>query len=259
MLLNFSSCKEKEIEDEYDGRIEGTYFITNKGYETYIKSIAQSNGENDQWVSNVLKKGLTEEQEEYICKKEKIWSVIEAEQITISEKVRTVYDFSFAENKFIGITKDGNISFWNEENILHIENEYGILEFRKNYSYKRDSTRDIILEKPTNVEVSNTNGQICFTYANTGGYGAFGSTIDIKYATANDYTKTNIIERPWMNSYVFEFEQKSFPDGDNYFRIYHLGGPSITNDGAVIVMKNSEFITICLRISDGEIIETAQI
>lgn len=255
-FLSTISCKEIK-EEEYDGRIEGAYFITDQGYETYIKKLAKSKGNDGSWVSKVLRNGEDSE-DSSVCAKKNYWCVIEGQQISIHNTVGTVYDFYLDNEKYNGHNAYENISFWNEGNILHIENYYGTLDFKKNYRYIRDSSRDFIVEKPEDIEISNVQNQITFKYVN-GGYGAFGATVDVKYSTVDDYIKTNDIQRPWMNFFIFEFDIDCFPNGDNYFRIYNLGGPYITDDGAIIVMKNSDYSTICLKISNGEILEKTQI
>jgi len=47
----------------------------------------------------------------------------------------------------------------------------------------------------------------------------------------------------YMNQFMFQFEPENLRQGENFIRLYHNGGPNLTNDKLIVCSENSECIT----------------
>ena len=58
-----------------------------------------------------------------------------------------------------------------------------------------------------------------------------------------------------MNMFVVDIEDSEFEVGENLVGIYHIGGPSITNDKKIIVKKNSAYAMYRVIVDDNGNVE----
>ena len=46
-----------------------------------------------------------------------------------------------------------------------------------------------------------------------------------------------------MNLFTVQLDSSNFETGENYVRLYHIGGPSITNDRFIVIKETSGYAT----------------
>ena len=52
-----------------------------------------------------------------------------------------------------------------------------------------------------------------------------------------------------MNQFVVQFDQSQFTEGDNWVRLYCIGGPQHWNDKTIMMLENSEYTLFCVTIN----------
>lgn len=233
--------------------IDGAYFITDEGYETYVRKCAKDVGANEAWVKDVLNGGNGGEWS--YCIRPKSWfrCAIVGNKITVSIIENTVYDLTVKENEFKGssITKD--ITFTCNGKYLLLNDEGLILEFKKDfyYDYKADRGTTLIAPKDVRIDVDNT---ISFQWNYRSDYGNVGAAIEVKTASSQEYTTLKKVEHVYMNMLTVEFNRSDFEVGENFVRFYHVGGPTINNDNTVTMVNSSDYTSYRVSVGkDGDI------
>lgn len=257
-MFGVSGCSEDyEPVEELCGDSVGAYFITDESYERYVRNCAAEIGADEQWISDVLNGGNGGEWHYMIRSKSWFWCAIADNQITVAEIYKTVYDISVVENEYIGSSITKTISFCFVGDILCLNDNGEITEYKKDASYQRTQTRATTLSAPKNITAdSGEKGYdfVGFHWDYQSGYGTVGAAVEIKKAGSDEYKTFEKIERVYMNMFVIQLEKSQFEVGENLVRIYHIGGPSITNDKFIIVNKNSAYVTYRVIVNnDGSV------
>ena len=240
----------------------GAYFITDESYEDYVRNCAVQIGADEQWVSDVLNGGDGGEWHYMIRPKSWFWCVIADNQITVSNIEDTVYDISNDGNTYQGSSITKKISFWFDGDILYLNDNNETLEFKKDSSYQRAETEALALGAPQNITV-NSGGEglnfVTFLWNYQSDYGRVGAAIEIKTSGSQKYKTVEKIERVYMNMLGVELDESEFEVGENWVRIYHIGGPSITNDHSIIVNKNSDYTIFRVIVSENGRVKVEEI
>ena len=230
---------------ELCGENVGAYFITDESYEQYVRACAAQAGVDEQWISDVLQGGDGGDLHDLIRPQSWFWCVIAGNQITVSEIYNTVYDISADGTGFRGESAIKTVSFWFEGDVLHLQDNNRTAEYKKDNSYQRDVTKDVRLGAPKNIDTDCGENSIyvTFRWEYQSEYGTVGAAVQIKTPHAKEYETVNPIERVYGNTLVIEIQKSKLETGENSVRIYHIGGPSITNDHSILVQKNSPYAT----------------
>ena len=233
----------------------GSYFITDESYEAYVRRSAASVGADDKWVSDALKDGqggMWEIGGYYYTlayPKDTLNCVFANNQIAVDLEQTTVYNISKRGNIYQGAFGTSTIAFWFNGDRLYLIDEYNKMwVFEKDNSYSFGES--VKLESPQDIRVSINSKYIDFKWNYKSTYGTIGATADIKTANSQEYKTINHIDRVWMNSLVSQLERSQFEVGENFVRLYHLGGPQIKNKKTIVVEENSDYVTF--RVTIGE-------
>ena len=260
--LNFTillgGCSNKS-EHFYDGKIEGAYFITEESYKNYVTHIAQSKGEDNNWIKSVLDGGDGGQWSYLIRPREYFYCIIVNGQINMSHVNENVYYFTLEDGIYKGVSLNEQISFYNDENILHVKKGNITFDYEKDYDYVRKEDGDSILDTPNGFEYSSDETKAYFAIACGQNYGDIGLTADIKIAGQNEFLSTKIIERPYLNSYHFEFDINELAVGENFIRFYSLGSPTITNEKYIVLYKSSEFTIFKITLTEDKTLKIEQL
>lgn len=250
----------KEEEQSANGSIDGAYFITDESYECYVRNCAAQIGADEQWITDVLNGGDGGEWHYMIRPQSWFRCVIADNQISVSKVEDTVYDISSDGSNYQGTSIIQTVTFWFDGDILYLKDDNETLQYRKDSSYQR--TEAIILEAPQNVTV-HSGGEglnfITFQWNYQSDYGRVGAAIEIKTSGSQEYKAVQKIERIYMNELVVQLDESNFETGVNWVRIYHIGGPSITNDHSIIVEKNSDYTVFCVTVSNNGSVKVEEI
>lgn len=239
---------------ELCGDFVGAYFLTDASYERYVRNCAEQVGADNKWVLDVLNVGDGDEWHYMVRPQSWFWCVIANNQINVSNIVETVYDISVGENEYIGSSITDTISFWFKGDILCLNYNGKTMEYKKDNSYQRVETGDKILSAPKDVTVFGGGDGLCFAefhWNYQSDYGTVGAAVEVKKAGSDEYETLNKIERVYMNMLVMQLDETQFEVGENLVRIYHICGPSITNDKKIILEKNSAYATYRVIVNDN--------
>lgn len=261
MVFGVAGCKSgnpnHNLEDNAQSSgstIDGAYFITDESYEIFVRNCASQIGAGEQWITDVLKGGDGGEWHYMIRPQSWFRCVIADNKITVSNIEDTVYCISNDGNIYRGNSIAQTISFWFSDDILYLSDKNETLQFSKDNSYQKLTNEVIALGAPQNVTV-NSGGEgsnyVTFSWNYQSGYGKFGAAVEIKTANSQEYKAVQKIERAYMNMFVVELDEYNFQTGVNFVRLYHIGGPSITNDHSIIVNKNSDYTTFRVVVKDN--------
>ena len=238
----------------------GAYSITDECYKAYVRRSAASVGADDKWVSDALKDGQGGDwyynyglypQEWYTLAypKDTLNCVFANNQIAVDTGSTTIYNISKDRNVYQGASITGTITFWFDSDRLYLIDEYNKMwVFEKDDSYSFGES--VKLESPQDIRVSINSKYIDFEWNYKSTYGTIGATADIKTANSQEYKTINHIDRVWMNSLVSQLERSQFEVGENFVRLYHLGGPKTKNNKTILVEENSDYVTF--RVTIGE-------
>ncbi len=249
--------QKQEPTENLDDGFDGAYFITDESYESYVRNCAVQVGADEEWVSEVLNGGDGGQWNYMIRPPRWFWCAIADNQITVSKIGDTVYDISICENAYRGNSVAKTVSFWFSGDILHLSDNDETLEYKKDGSYKRAVTGEVALGAPQNITVQ-SGGEglnfVTFKWNYQSDYGRIGAAVEIKTAGLQEYKPLGKIERVYMNEFTVQLDESNFEAGENQVRIYHVGGPSVTNDHSVIVRKNSNYATYRVTVNgDGSV------
>lgn len=248
--IGITGCKsEPKPVEELCGDSVGAYFITDESYESYVHRTAEAAGLDEQWVLDVLNGGDGGEWHYLIRPKAWYWCVIADNQIRVAKGSQTIYDISVDENNFIGTCITETISFWFDGDILCIKQETSTMEYKKDSTYQRTETKQKVLDAPKNIRVSISEdyGYVTFDWNYQSGYGTIGAKADIKTANSKNYEPLKI-DQVYMNSLVIQIYTSALKTGKNWVRMYHVGGPTITNSNLIIVEEDSDYVTYCITV-----------
>ena len=260
MVLSVAGCESdgmyenSDNEIEYDSIYNGAYFMTDESYEYYVRNCAAEVGVDEQWIADVLNGGDGGEWHYLIRPQSWFRCVIVGNQITVSNIEDTVYWIADDGNVFRGSSVTQTVSFWFSDDILHLNENNVTLQFQKDNSYQRTETEATTLRAPQTVTVD-CGGQglnyVTFSWNYRSEYGTVGAAIEIKKSNSQEYEAVQKIERVYMNQFVVQLGKSYFETGVNWVRIYHIGGPSITNDHSIIVKKSSEYTIFRVTVSNN--------
>ena len=246
---------QESVGTEITSNFFGAYSITDESYEAYVRRSAASVGADDKWVSDALKDGQGGIWEiggvfyKLAYSKDTLNCVFANNQIAVDLEQTTVYNISKRGNIYQGTFETSTIAFWFNGDRLYLIDEYNKMwVFEKDDSYSFGET--VKLESPQDIRVSSSSEYINFEWNYKSTYGTIGATADIKTANSQEYKTINHIDRVWMNSLVSQIERSQFEVGENFVRLYHLGGPQIKNNKTILVEENSDYVTF--RVTIGE-------
>lgn len=163
--------------------------------------------------------------------------------------VKSVYDISVGGNNFIGTCITQTISFWFDGDILCLKEKTFMMEYKKDSTYQRTDTKQKVLDAPKSIRVSISEDYdyVTFDWDYQSGYGTVGAKADIKTANSNNYEPLKI-DHVYMNSLSIQIYTSELKTGKNWVRMYHVGGPTITNSNSIIVKKDSDCVTYCITV-----------
>ena len=236
-IFSLCDCSNKNKPENWDGTLDGAYFITDDSYRSYVQDIADKYDKNALWVTRIVNDNFTEEDYGYVESKRYFYCVIIQNKITTAFDM--TYEFTASENGYIGHMFYNEVSFYNDGNILHVT-EYGMtLDYKKNNEFKRNKDMDDIYETPNEVTYEVGDELLYFQW--WGGFHSDYAVGEVKRPGSRDY-EIIAIDHFYQNNFVIQPSISYFGVGENYFRIYHLGRPAITNTYDIVMHKDSKSI-----------------
>ena len=232
---------------------DGVYCITDESWKAHVRAVAERIGEDESWIENVLNGGYPGVQWKYdILPKTYYYCVILNNKITVSDSRSYVYQISRENNVYRGDAANMSINFWVEEESLYLPQGKETLIFQKDGDYRLiENTRT--LTAPKDIQISSGGEDFVFLrFEYDYGYGTHGIGIDIRKANENTYRtiKTEVV---WMNQFVVQLDKAQFADGDNWVRLYAVGGPTIRNDKTMMMLENSEYVLFRVTIKGNKV------
>lgn len=153
----------------------------------------------------------------------------------------------------------GTTSFWFEGNKLCIDYDGQTVEFKKDKAYMPVEGEAVTLNSPQNIEVNiGTGGYVQFQWNYQSDFGNFGAAIEIKTASSQEFETVKMVERVYMNMFTVQIDCSNFETGENYVRLYHIGGPDITNNKSIKLYEDSDYAVYCVIVDDSERITVRQ-
>lgn len=227
-LLMIAGCANTPSEI-FDGDPDGAYFITDESYKNIDASRPQ----------NVFR-----------C-------VIAGDKMMLAGRENHVYDIyditPAGDASFRGNSITGTVSFQFEGNTLCMDQGGQTIKFKKDKTYIRSESESIALAAPQNVKAS-CGGEglnfVMFQWDYRSDYGNFGAAVEIKTANSREFTPIEV-ERVYMNMFTVQLDSSNFETGENQIRIYHIGGPDITNDHSIKVHESSNYVTYCVTVDES--------
>lgn len=187
---------------------------------------------------------------------EYIWALIYGNQITISNSLTTVYTITDNNGIFRGISfvSYNYIDIWLINDVLYLRDN------NKTMSYQVDTTYDMSTVSQTTKlaaprEITITDGElsdVSLSWSYSHDYGYFGCGVEIQNSEYTGFTSIQI-QYPWANTMVVDDLQNCLKQGENIIRIHNIGGYSITNDKAVYVSLNSDYVNFRAFVTDGSV------
>lgn len=233
---------------------EGAYFFTDESWEAHVRRAAEEVGADENWVESVLNDSYVYGEWEYTIRpKEFYWCVLINNQITVAALTEEVYRISREGDIYRGDAVGGSMSFWFQNGDLYLRQGEETLRYSKDDSYRlAENTRN--LTAPHDIQI-NCGGEelnfVHFMWNYESGYGTHGVGIDVRKADEDEYC-TIKVEQVWMNMFVAQFDKSQFSEGENWIRLYAVGGPTIRNDNTMTSLKNSEYALFCVTVKgDG--------
>ena len=236
-IFSLCDCSNKNKLENWDGVLDGAYFITDDSYRSYVQDIADKYDKNALWVNRIVNDNFTEEDYRYVESKRYFYCVIIQNKITTAFDM--TYEFTASENGYIGHMFYREVSFYNEGDILHVT-EYGrTLDYKKNDEYKRNKEMDSKYEFPNKVTYEIGDELLYFEW--TGGDHSVYAVGEVKKPASSDY-EVIAMDHFYQNCFIIQPSISNFGVGVNYFRIYLLGNPAITNTKDIVMYQNSNYL-----------------
>ena len=234
-LLAMAGCKE-----ECDNVLDGVYFLTGKGFKTYLERIAKAYDLDKSWVNGVLLDGDGGEYSRYIVSQESQYCVIIDNVISVEEQITFPYKFSNDGEKYTGsFLNYFSVSFYREENFLYVDG----LQYKKDYRYKRNESLDYKLEPPRDMDnIYITKENVYFRYLPYEKDGWVGGTYEIKKANSENYEIVPGVDPLYEGDYVMDIDVDELSVGDNMIRIYHVGSAAATNKYEFYKTYDSDYV-----------------
>ena len=234
-LLAMAGCKE-----ECDNVLDGVYFLTGKGFKTYLERIAKAYDLDKSWVNGVLLDGDGGEYSRYIVSQEFQYCVIIDNVISVETQMTFPYKFSIDGEKYTGsFLNYFSVSFYREENFLYVDG----LQYKKDYRYKRNESLDYKLEPPRDMDnIYITKENVCFRYLPYDKHGWVGGTYEIKKANSENYEIVPGVDPLFEGDYVMGVDLDELSVGDNMIRIYHVGSTAATNKYEFYKTYDSDYV-----------------
>lgn len=230
-MFGIAGCANTQDPAEtFDGNLDGAYFITDDSYE----KINASRPENMFRCVIANDKMMLSGRENNVC---------------------YIYDIApESDGYFKGASITGTISFWFEGNKLCIDYDGQTIEFKKDKAYMLIEGEAVTLNSPKNIEVSigiEGLGYVQFQWNYQSDFGNFGAAIEIKTASSQEFEAVKKVERVYMNMFTVQIDCSNFETGENYVRLYHIGGPDITNNKSIKLYENSDYAVYCVIVDDS--------
>lgn len=258
LAVNLAVCEAKMAIDgiapkESDIIHDGAYFITDAGWEKYVRKHAKDIDEKEGWIQDVIDAGGVEKWSPSFLPRSLLWVAIIDEKMTVSIDSRTVYQISRDNELYNGQSLHSPITFWLTDDILYIRKGSETTQYKQDTTYKRSESEPYIPNAPENIEYS--SGEIGLNYVflqwqNAIDAGNFGAAVEIKKAGMQDYSLVRI-EQVYMNTYVAQFRESDFLQGENFLRIYYIGGPIINRvEKLLILHQNSDYKVFSIKVNE---------
>lgn len=246
--------------EKYDFGCDGAYFVTDESYESYVREFAALHGEGEEWIEELLNGGTGGKWSQSIHRKSSLWCVIRGNQICVSSGNNTVYRFYPVQDGFKGETLHKSILFQTEGDLLTLTEDGKTLQYQKDPSY-RETGETVILDPPEEIDISCGGEGLNFLILRWNfqyGYGMNGAGADIRTADSKTY-ETVRLEEVWEYAYVMQFQPSDFRPGENWVRLYSIGGPMITNQKTLYLEKTSPYVLFRVMVEQDGSIRVEQI
>lgn len=246
-----------EVEpQEWDSTMDGVYYITDESWEAHIRTVAEQVGADASCVESVLNGGSAGEWSSDLRPKNYYWCVILNRKITVGVDIRSfVYQISQEDNVYVGSTVNQSVTFWFQDGDLYLPYGKETLCLRKDDSYRlTENTRTLAAPKEIEIVSSGEEGLDFFhlRWNYDYDYGTLGVGVDVKKADEEVY-RTIKIEQVWMNQFVIQLDKSQFAEGDNWVRLYSVGGPYFWNDKTMALLENSEYALFCVTVKGDKV------
>ena len=242
-LLAITGCKE-----ECDNVLDGVYFLTDKGYKTYLERIAETYHLDKSWVYSIFRGGDGGEYSRYIVSKEFQHCVIIDNVVSVEKQTTFPYKFSNDGEKYVGsFLNYYSVSFYREENFLYVDG----LQYKKDYSYKRNESLDYKLEPPREMDsIYITKENVSFRYFPYDKRGWVGGTYEIKKANSEKYEIVPAVDPLYEGDYAMTVDADRLSVGDNMVRIYHVGSTEATNKHEFYKTYDSDYVIYKITVDE---------
>jgi len=228
----------------------GAYFITDTSWELYIHKWIkdnenQLNGIDDELIQKAIDGKVTIKDSNGLVIstpiRNRMWIAVHSDMLSVNNDS---YQFVRDGAVYTGQNLNTSISFVLSGNILIIEENGNVLEYKFDESYSISDNELAKFSAPTNVIYTYGGERLnyaSFSWNPDYESGYFGAGIEIKKADSEDYALV-MINYPYHYTYVTQFSSDFFTQGINIIRIYYIGGPSLNkNTKQVHMIQNSEY------------------
>jgi len=229
----------------------GAYFISDIGWETYIRWVAEYKELDEVWIRNALNGDFGEYAPPNIMYRNMMWAAIRGNLITISNSSSQygiqVIQFSRDGDSYAGGKLHFAMSFTLSSEFLTVDYHTGMfkglsIQYELDISYQGSEVEPTQLAPPKNVE-SHPTGQ---RWDYIGAAGLLGAGAEIRRAGAQDFELVQTTD-VYMNNFAISCPSSYFSEGVNTVRIFHIGGPYLSYDRTtdskqVRISLNSEYV-----------------
>ncbi len=239
---------------EWDSSIDGVYRITDESWEAHIRMVAEEIGADESCVESVLNGGSAGEWSFWLRPKKYYDRVILNNKITVSGSRDYVYRIIREDNVYRGENATGSVTFWFQDEDLYFREGKETLQFYKDDSY-RLTENSRTLTAPNHIRIYSDGEEhdfVQFQWNYDSDYGTHGIGVDVRKANENAY-QTVKIEQVYMNQFVVELGKSKLAEGDNWVRLYSIGGPQHWIDNTMTMLDNSEYTLFCVTINGDRI------
>lgn len=239
-----------------DALTNGVFVLADDSWEVYVREYAKVSDKDEDWIQNVLANHDFGEPEKSFYPKKDFWVAIIETQMTLSTHDGIVYQVSRENGSYIGCSLVDEVDLWASNRDIYVHQGTTTFHFQRDDSYRLSDTA-VKLAKPKDVYVESRKNETNFLFLQwnyCAEYGTMGVGVEIKKAGVTEFQSVRV-EQPYMNMFTVQLDATLFAEGDNFVKLYHIGGPTIHNDKTLVLYENSDFMMISVHVADNGVIE----
>ena len=235
---------------------DGAFFLAEDSWGLYVRNCAKELGKDENWIEETIQNGGEENSTGGLLPRSRFWSAVGDGKITVSREESRVYPLTGEGGVYSGLRAGDTLRLWCSGDDLYVLQNGQTWHFRYDSSYTIEPAH-AQFEKPSDVYYTGGGSGQNYFFAQwnyRSEYGWFGAVAAVKREADTDFREV-VCQFPYGNQFTVQLNAAGFSEGNNYVKIYHSGGPSVTKDKKVVIYNDSDCLTFIVRIAESISVE----